>query len=84
MQSTTYQVHPKVLRPLAQPRDVTVTITRKADGSWFTTMPASDLDYLIALEWQRQLRLPGFDPRNLRKNRKTGRSHTTRTNPSKR
>ena len=72
----------KALLPLASPRDVTVTITRKADGHWRTSMPVQDLDYLIALEWQRQLNLPGFNPRNLR-SRTARRKPTTRTQTQK-
>ena len=58
-----------VLRPLANPREVTVTITRKTCGAWHTTMPVKDLDYLIALAWQEHTNLPGLDVRKLRMDR---------------
>ncbi|MBX7210182.1 MAG: hypothetical protein K1X78_17820 [Verrucomicrobiaceae bacterium] len=40
-----------------KPRKVSVSITRTADGLWHTSMPVEDLDYLIALEFERQRQL---------------------------
>ena len=37
-----------------KPRKVNVSMTRTADGLWRTSMPVEDLDYLIALEFERQ------------------------------
>ena len=40
-----------------KPRKVSVSITRTADGLWHTSMPVEDLDYLIAVEFERQRQL---------------------------
>lgn len=40
-----------------KPRKVSVSITRTVDGLWHTSMPVEDLDYLIALEFERQRQL---------------------------
>jgi hypothetical protein len=40
-----------------KPRQVNVTVTRTADNLWHTCMPVEDLDYLIALEFERQRQL---------------------------
>jgi hypothetical protein len=66
MKDSIRYVPPKALLPLAKPREVTVTLTRKLSGDWHTSMPVEDLDYLIALEWQRNIHLPGLDVRSLR------------------
>ena len=44
-----------------KPRKVNVSITRTADGLWHTSMPVEDLDYLIALEFERQRQLQLHD-----------------------
>jgi hypothetical protein len=40
-----------------KPRKVSVNITRTADGLWHTSMPVEDLNYLIAVEFERQRQL---------------------------
>lgn len=47
-----------------KPRKVNVSITRTADGLWHTSMPAEDLDYLIAAEYQRQRQLEDIAAHN--------------------
>ncbi len=46
-----------------KPRKVSVSITRTADGLWHTSMPV-DLDYLIALEFERQRQLADIADHN--------------------
>jgi len=46
------------------PRTVRVTHSRKADGTFLTTLPAADLDYLIAAEYQRQRQLSDIADHN--------------------
>jgi hypothetical protein len=64
-----------------KPRKVNVKVTRTADGLWRTEMPVEDLNYLIALEFERQRRLgpssfASSEPR-------TKRSVCTRANKNK-
>lgn len=47
-----------------KPRKVNVSITRTADGLWHTSMPVEDLDYLIALEFERQRQLKDIADHN--------------------
>ena len=46
-----------------KPRKVSVSITRTAEG-WHTSMPVEDLDYLIALEFERQRQLADIADHN--------------------
>ena len=46
------------------PRKVRVTTSRKADGTFLTTLPAEDLDYLVASEYQRQRQLEDIAAHN--------------------
>lgn len=48
-----------------KPRKVSVSITRTAEGLWHTSMPVEDLDYLIALEFERQRQLADIARRDL-------------------
>ena len=47
-----------------KPRKVSVSITRTAEGLWHTSMPVEDLDYLIALEFERQRQLADIADHN--------------------
>jgi hypothetical protein len=40
-----------------KPSKVTVSITCTAEGLWHTSMPVENIDYLIALEFERQRQL---------------------------
>lgn len=47
-----------------KPRKVSVSITRTVDGLWHPSMPVEDLDYLIAVEFERQRQLKDIADHN--------------------
>lgn len=47
-----------------KPRKVSVSNTRIAEGLWHISMPVEDLDYLIALEFERQRQLADIADHN--------------------